>query len=711
MDLGLGDLGGQQLGGGGDLSTDLQTETTIMQSDSLALAVIEKLQLVSQPPFAPKKAKDAPADQHPVDSPQARIQLLGIFKLGLKVKPVRGTRLIQVTYESHDPKQAAQIANALIDSYKSQYLQSHYDATSETSDWLARQLSELKGNVEDSEKKLTDFEKESGILSLQTGSSSEAAGGGEIHSIVIQKLDALNSELTAAEANTIEKEAIYHIAKTGDDNAILALEKNPLAVQSNSMVLMQGGGVAVLQQLQQKEAELKLAIADAASTYGPNNRHLKDMEFQLEALEKQIQTEMKEIVSRADADVQLAKRTEDEIRRRLNQQEGEASKLNEKTVEFAVLSQEATSRKRLYEDLYTKLQEANVSAGIKATNITIVDPARTQSSPIRPRRTFNLELGFVFGLFLGLALAFMVDGIDRTVVNPLEVEEITGVPVIGVIPTFGAGTKAYGGRGIYGVYGSAPRERKRKPVEGESSGPEPIWMLQHPESVAAEAFRSLRTSILLSRPGGGPKIILVTSCVPGEGKSTVTANLAVSFAQHGRKVVIIEADMRRPSMKHVMDVSNEGGLSSVLAGSLTLDQALQRGVQVPTLDVLSAGPRPPMPSELLGSRAFDELLVELRSRYDIVMVDSPPALLLTDAVSIASKTEATVWVARTGSVTRPQLARAAQLIERNSMPIIGFVMNRMDSSVDPYGYGYGYGYGYEYKHYGSYYGEENSNDA
>lgn len=705
MDFGLGDALGQQVPGG-DLQTDLATETTILKGDSLALAVIQKLNLASKPPFASEDAKATETALSPDASPRVRTRLLGIFAAGLKVNSIRGTRLIRVTYESHDPRQAAEIANALIDSYKSQYLQSHYDATSETSVWLTKQLSELKANVEDSEKKLTDFEKESGILSFQAGSSGSGSGpSGEIHSTVIQKLDALNTELTQAEANHIEKEAIYRLARGGNADAIVALGNNPLAVQGNSMVVTQGGGTGTLQMLQQKQNDLKVTLADASTTYGANNRHLKEIETQISELDAQIHKEMQEIVKRAQADLALAQQTEDEIRRRFVQQQEEASKLNEKTVEFAVLSQEAYSRKKLYEDLYTKLQEANVSAGIKATNITVVDPARTPSNAIRPNRIFNLELGLLGGIFVGLAMAFTVDSVDATVVNPLELEEITGMSVIGIIPTFGESGSEYGS---YGVYGPARRRKKRKTGTEETGAETDIWMLDHPESVAAEAFRSLRTSVLLSRPKAGPRVILVTSCLPGEGKSTVTVNLAISFAQHGKKVLIMEADMRRPSMKHVLDVSNDSGLSNVLAGTLALEESTLRGVHVPTLDVLPAGPRPPMPSEMLGSNTFDSLLEQLRSLYDIVLIDSPPALLLTDAVSIATKTDAVIWVARAGVITRPYLARASQLIDRNGMPVIGFVMNRMDKSVDPYGYGYGYGY--KYKYYGSYYGEKKSND-
>jgi succinoglycan biosynthesis transport protein ExoP len=697
LDLGLGDdaLAQQLTSGGEGLQTDLQTETSILEGDSLALAVIQRLGLASQPPFVSKggDARKLRSEQGlPLEeAPKTRTRLLKIFRSNLKVQPIHGTRLIQVTYESHDSKQAAQIANELIESYKSQYLQSHYDATTEASNWLTKQLSDLKKNVEDSEKKLTDFEKETGILSLSmmmpTGPENGSMGSdGQIHSVVIQKLDALNAELTVAEANRIEKEAIYRLAQTGSADVILGLGSDPLASQSNSMVLTQGGGLSNLQQLRQQQSQLKINLSDAATTYGANNRHLKEMETQMRALNEQIQDELQQIIKRADVDFQLAQQTEGEIRRQFGQQQAAASKLNEKTVQFAVLSQEAFSRKKLYEDLYTKLQEANVSAGIKATNITIVDPARSQSVPVRPKPVTNLALGMLLGIFVGLAIAFTADNLDRTVITPAEVEEITGKPVIGVIPTFGAQIR---------TYGVPLLADKRKTATKQVPVSSPIRMLSDPDSGAAEACRALRTSIMLSRAGGVPRVILVTSCIPGEGKTTLTTNLAVAFAQHNKKVIIIEADMRRPRMKHVMDVPSKVGLSSVLAGSLTSDEAILHGMHLPMLDVLPAGPRPPMPSEILGSTAFDELLEQLRSSYDIVLIDSPPALLVTDAVAISAKTDAVIWVAQAGVVTRPQLDRAAELIDRNRMPVIGFVVNRMDSrSAD---------YGYEY--YGRYYGE------
>lgn len=707
LDLGLGDMLSQQLSSGGDsLLTDLQTETAILKDDSLALSVIQQLGLASQPPFAavkPNPQEEAEKGLPLDEAPHTRTRLLTIFHSNLTVNTVRGTRLIEVTYQSHDPKQAAEIANALIDSYKSQYLQSHYAATSETSDWLAKQLTELKNNVQDSEKKLTDFEKESGILSfgmMGSGDSKDSVGEPQIHSVIIQKLDTLNQELTAAEANRIEKEAIYRLAKTGNEDVVLGIGNDALAVQSNSLVLSQGGGLSTLQQLRQQESQLKINIAQAMTVYGADNRHIRELQTQLQAVNAQIAQELQQIVKRAQVDYELAQRDEDEIRHQFDDQQAAATKLNEKAVEFSVLSQEAYSRKRLYEDLYTKLQEANVAAGIKATNITIVDPARPQAIPSRPKKRVDAFLGLLFGAFLGFTIAYIGDSLDRTVSNPFEIEELTGRPVIGVIPKFETGRGSYG----YGLQRAAKKRAAEKAAAAaaeQSPSARLVWSLEHPHSSAAEAFRALRTSIMHSRAGGGPKVILVTSCTPTEGKTTVTSNLGVVYAQYNKKVIIIEADMRRPRMTHVMQVANEVGLSTVLAGSCTPEEAIVHELGVPMLDVLPAGPRPPMPSEMLGSSAFDELIQYLRGHYDIILIDSPPILLVTDAVTISPRADVTIWVARAGQVTRPQLARATHLIERNRMQITGFVVNGISESDSEYGYTY----------YGTYYGEENSNDA
>jgi len=709
VDLGLGEELSSSLGRGNEsLLTDLQTETAILQGDSLALDVIQQLNLAEEPPFAAKIGPESPEYKEqglPLDqAPFRRSRLLSTFRGRLRVVPMRGTRLIQVSFQSHDPKQAARVANQLIESYKSNYRQTHYDAISETSGWLTTQLTGLKSNVEEAEKKLTDFEKANGILSFNMagpsgaglGKESQGAQNAEIHSPIIQKLDQLNQELTTAEANRIGKEAIYRLTQTGNADVVLGLQTDNLAVQSNSMVLTQGGGLSNLQILRSQQSQLRVQLAEESTRLGANNRHLKDLEVQMKSLDDQIAQELQLITKRAFADFQLAKQTEDEIRHEFEQQQSAASKLNDVAIQFAVLSDEAMSHKLLYEDLYTKLQEANISAGIKATNITLVSPARTEAYPIRPIPVQYVAMGGMIGVFFGLAIAYTVHALDRTVSTPEEMEELTGRPVIGIIPDL---TKS--GRS----YGAYLRKTISKIAEPVAPGALQVWMLAHPDSVAAEAFRSLRTSIMLSKAGGGAKTILITSCVPGEGKTTITSNLAAAFAQHSKRVIIVEADMRRPRMTHVMEVPSELGLSNVLTATATTEQAIIRGFQLPTLDILPAGPQPPNPSELLGSKAFLELLDKLRLEYDLVLLDSPPALLVADPVSMASLTDAVVWVSRAGVVTRPYLSRANGLIDRNRMPVIGFVINGVTDSDSGYGYGYGSYYSEKPK------GDKNSHDA
>lgn len=701
--LGL-NLGGStsSLLGGEDLDTQLHTEVEVLESDALAMEVIRKLNLNAQPPFVDSTHPYVPLGSPGMESPSERTHLLKVFHSHLKVDLIAGTTLIRTSFRSHNPKQAADIANAIISSYQHMYLQSRYAAVSQASDWMANQLSDLKANVERSERRLTDFEKASGILTLPTETTlptGETAEGEEIVSPVIQKLEQLNTELTGAEADRIQKEAIYRLAATGNPDVIRGLIASPL-VQGSSL-LEQGGEnqePQVLDGLEAKRSDLEIQMAQAEAVYGPNNRHLKDLQTQLNTVDAQVQDEMKKIVDRADADLKVAQKTEGTIRAQLNAEEGEADKLDDKNVQLSILSQEAFSQKKLYEDLYTQLQEADVSAGMKATNITVVDPAFPTSKPVLPKPVLFIVLGLVAGALLGIAAANLLERIDTSVISLPDLEEIAGAAVIAVIPEFNEPWS----RGIDDgekVIGATQLEPSQSTA----------WILAHPNSAASEAFRSLRTGVLLSRPEGAPKVLLITSSVPAEGKSTVAVNLAIAMAQNGAKVVVVEADMRRPTLKRYFHLRSDTGLSSVLAGAVSLDQAITGGITSANLDVLPAGPVPPLPSELLGSAKFASVLNELRARYDVVLIDSPPALMLTDAISIGSKVDAVLWVVRAGRATRPHLVRAAQQIRRNRLPLVGYVLNGLDRRIDPYGYGYYYGY--KENAYGAYYAKDSANGA
>jgi succinoglycan biosynthesis transport protein ExoP len=703
--LDLGDSGLGSLGlGGNDLDTELKTESEVLKSDSLAMAVVQQLNLGVQPPFVDRQHPPLDLRKVKIVSPSDRARLIKIFSSHLKVEIETGTKLIRVSFRSHDPKQAAAVANALIDSYREMYLQTHYAAVSQASEWMTKQLADLKLNVERSEKELADFEMASGILTVPTETTlpnGESVQGSEIHSPVMQKLDALNLELTAAESDRLQKEAIYRLAATNNPDVVLGLATSQLVEGSSASMGTSTGNSQEfngLQSLEAKRSDLQVQIAQGENIYGPNNRHFKDLQTQLSVVNAQVQKEMKKIVDRAGADLKVAQQTEDAIRARFDAEQTEASKLNGKNVQLSILSQEAFSRKTLYEDLYTKLQEANVSAGMKATNFTVVDPAFQPFRPVLPKKAEFIGFGILIGAFLGISGAYLLDTIDTTIVSLPEIEEITGSAVIAVIPDFSIQSSSM-------KLGSEKGAQANELTDGGSTA----WIVAHPTSAASEAFRSLRTGIFLSRPGGTLKTLLITSSVPAEGKSTVAFNLAVAIAQNGRKVLIVEADMRRPTMKRYMSLKNDIGLSSVLADVAPLDEAIVRGIGNANLDLLPAGPKPPLPSELLSSMKFDSVLEELRSRYDVVVIDSPPALILTDAMAIAAKVDAMVWIVRAGAATRPHLLRAAQQIRRSRLPLIGFVLNGLDRRIDPYGYSYSY-YGYNSKRYGAYYGEDSTSD-
>jgi succinoglycan biosynthesis transport protein ExoP len=696
------DLGGSAMSsllGGEDLQTQLNTEVKVFASDALAMDVIRKLNLNAQPPFLDSKHPYVQLGSPGTESPSERTRLLKVFNSHLKVDLIGGTTLIEVGFRSHNPKQAAEVANAVIGSYQKMYLQSHFAAVSQASNWMASQLSDLKANVERSERRLTDFEKASGLLTLPAETAlptGGAAEGEQIVSPVIQKLEQLNAELTAAEADRIQKEAIFRLAAAGNPDVIRGLIASPLA-QGSSLVEQGGRGQEsdVLEGLQEKHSDLQVQMAQAEAIYGPNNRHLKDLQTQLNTVDAQMQDEMKKIVDRAGADLKVAQETESTIRAQLNAENAKADKLNDKSVQLSILSQEASSEKKLYEDLYTQLQEADVAAGMKATNITVVDPAFPTSRPVLPRPMLFIVLGVIAGAVLGIAAANMLERIDTSVISLPDVEELAGSAVIAVIPEFKQ---------------PLPREMGDDEKVSRATELEPsqstAWILMHPSSAASEAFRSLRTGVLLSRPGGPPKVLLITSSVPAEGKSTVAVNLAIAMAQNGAKVIVVEADMRRPTLMRHFRLKGDSGLSSVLADAVSLDDAIIGGITSANLDVLPAGPVPPLPSELLGSAKFDSVLNELRARYDVVLIDSPPALMLTDAISIGSKADAVLWIVRAGRATRAHLARAAQQIHRNRLPLIGYVLNGLDRRIDPYGYGYYYGY--NDKAYGVYHAKDST---
>jgi capsular exopolysaccharide synthesis family protein len=711
------------MGGEDALKTDLSTHSTVLESDTTTLRVIHRLDLDKVYAYKPglfgwdrqiKSELGLPLEK----ATATRERLLSLVQRRLKVEPGQDTRLITVRYTDRDPQRTADVANAFVEEYIHEYLESHFNATARASNWLSGQLDNLKSRVADSQQKLSDYESKTGlsVLMLGMGESpgSTAMGGGAGvlssggggHIPAVDKLAVLNGELTAAEADRITKEAIYQLTQTQSPEVVSGLGSSPLAsAAASGAVVNEGQGFAVLQGLRAQEASIRVQYGDLASKYGANNPHLAELQGQIDAIDKAIAEELKRINQRARNDVELARRTEDGLRKAYNDQQSQVNKLNDDAIQLEVLAGEALSNRELYDQLFTRLQEAQIQAGVSATNLDLVDEARPTSVPTNPNWRLYPPLGLGAGLLLGVGFAFMRENLDDSLVTTEQVQLIGLLPVLADIPLI----RAEVSRGRAGD-GPAPGTIPGTPADlipgthsdtiPEIDPLEQSLLLTRPNAPAAEAYRALRTAIQLSAAENPLRVLLVTSPLGGDGKTTISYNLAVAFAQHGRKVLLLDSDMRKPSAHALFRASKADGLSEVLTGGIPLSRAIRSHDYLKSLYLLPSGATPPNPAELIDSRRFDALLEEARSQFDLVLIDSRPVLMATDPVILSTKTDGTLVVLRSRKTTRPVLKRAVEVLSPSPGRKLGFVINGMDTKSVEYYYSYGY-YGDN-----KYYGEE-----
>lgn len=681
MSLGLDDLSGigSKLGTGSDLLTDLLTHEADIENDTTAIDVIEKLNLLNQKPYLIEPGKNAVLDRErglPLErATNTRYRAIHIFQAGLHVTLVKNTRLIGISYTDTDPGRAAAIANTIVEVYLDNHTEARYAASTKTSSWLAGQLDELKKKVEDSEKKVSEFQQQSGLIGVYIAPAGKADSGGgssfpQVNSVQDQRLIALNTELTNAEVNRIAKEAIYRFAQTEDPEVLVGVGQSSLAAGSGSQAIG-SQDLALLESLRQQQSALKLQYSAAITRYGRNNPSLIEIKNQLASVNVQIKTELERIKQRAKSDYDVASIAEAGIQKRVQEQEAVVGKLDKSVAGLAVLEQEEASNRFLYQDLYTRLEEANLTAGLGAGNITIADPARASSIPSSPVKRKVLGLGFALGLFLGALIAVVLDQLQNILYTPEEFAAVTDLPMLGLIPLFSAAQKGmrYGGDA------------------GASINPDATaWLSKDPTSPISEAYRQLRTSILMSRADRPPKTLLFTSVLSKDGKSTTCFNLAAAFAYQGSRVLMIDADLRRPTLHMLAGSANEIGLSSVLTGAVSANDAIQPHQAIENLSILSSGPIPPMPAELLSSRRFVQVLEEMKQQFDYILIDAPPVLLVTDPVLLAPSVEGVVLVARAGVTTKPAFRNVLTILAKPHVAILGYVLNGVSLTQTYYSY-------------------------
>jgi len=659
-----------------DPSTDMDTEVAILQSDLLALQVITTLNLDKMPEFGGKPGKNMTdtLGPDPLQTDSARISaLLGAFRGGLRVSLKPNTRVVEIHYVSPNPQLASLIVNTLVKTYIEQNFKTKFESTMQASEWLSKQLVDLQIKVETSQEKLVNFQKEHEIL-----------GTDEKQNIITEKLAELNRELTTAESIRMEKESLYRLVQSGDTDAAASMA----GVLESAGASNSGGTASLLGALHSKESELKVQIAELSTQFGASYPKVAQLNNQLKEVQAQVQSELKKIIERVRGQYLAAQQQESMLGDQFEKQKQQANKLNENAIQYSLLKRDVDVNRQLYEGLLEKLKEAGVTAGLKSTNVRLVNIARTPTSPTEPNIPRNLAFALVLGLTAGVGLAFLLENMDNTVRTTEQAQVISGVPALGMIPM---GTKTgldAGGKKLLTVSSS------KEAVE--------LVTQARPQSQMAESYRALRTSLLLSNLGTPPKTIMITSARPQEGKTTTSINTSIVLAQKGVRVLLIDADLRRPSVHKTLGMGPRSGLSNVLTGSAVLEQTIARSPILTNLFVLPAGTPPPNPAELLASSNMRDLLLELRDKYDHIVIYTPPTLSVTDAVVLSQRMDAIILVIRSNQTTKQALRRARDILAQVNARITGVLLNAVDlTSPDYYYY-----YEYQGKYHDSYYRED-----
>jgi capsular exopolysaccharide synthesis family protein len=637
-----------------DYEVTLETQAAIIRSDALAMKVIEAMQLDRDPRFAGATRPQA-GDSIRVSSmqpdPARTAGLLGAFRGGLGVQIMRNTRLVQISYTHPDPRLATEIANALVKTFIEENFKTKFESVTQTSEWLSTELADLQLKVQTSEEKLVRYQKDHSILGVD-----------EKQNIVTAKLNELNNVLTAAQTDRIQKESNYRLAVTGD----------PAALPKTS------GTSSMLERLREKEVDLNTQYAQATTQFGSGYPKVVELNNQLKQVRMEIVAEETRVQHGVRDDYLAALQRENLLTTAFNQQKQEANQLNESAIEYSVLKRDAESNRQLYQDLLQRLKEAGVSAGLRSSNIRVVDIARTPTQPITPNVPRNLQVGLLLGLACGIGLAFVLESLDTSIRSMEELSAISTLPALGTIPL------------QLSSNGYLRKRLKTMSAETETSESPALVTHTRPKSEAAEAYRALRTSILLSSFGAPPKVILVTSALPQEGKTTISANSALVLAQRGSRVLLIDADLRRPGIDKLFGFRSRGGLSTLISGVDKIEDVVVPFTQVPNLWILPAGPIPPQPVELLGSTVMKDHITRWRDEFDHIIIDTPPCLSVTDAVVLSPEADRVILVARAGKTTKPALRRACELLLHVNARVMGIVLNALDLRSSG-GYYYTYG--------------------
>lgn len=656
-----------------------QTHYKLLQSRALAGDTINRMRLYLNVEFLRSVGRTPGGSPEALkNDPALRNRLVSAFLQRLAIRPVNKTRLIQASFSDRDPRLAAEALNALFDSYVEMNLQRKYQATEQATDFLSNQITSVQAEIEANEKKLQAYGQEKNIIALSRSENT-----------VIDKLAELNKALTDAQIDRVNKETYYNEIKLATPDFIPDALSNPL-----------------IQKLREEYTRLNRDYVTRSEKYLPDYPEIQSLKVQLDAAKKAIEDETQALIKRANSDYQAALTKEQALTAVFEAQKREAFQLNSNAIQYNSLQIQIQNEKNLLESLMKRKSETDVSArlkGLRTSNIWVVDKAEVPTVPSRPNRRKNMILGLIVGLLAGLGLAMVRESLDITVKTPDDVKKFSGMTMLGMVP-------AYSPNGRKAEYTGPPEQGHPEPEEeapkglskalkklrpGGAKPPEPgeaeiesMDLIVHfsPKSPFSEHYRSIRTTLLFTATEDRLGALGVMSPLPREGKTATTCNLAIALAQCGKRVVIVDADLRKPRLHKVFRIKNLNGLTKYLMFDLTLED-LVRSTPIPKLFLINAGPVPPNPVELLGSERMGELVVRLKKSYDFILVDTPPLLAVSDAVVLGPQLDASILVVRGGETPRAALKLAREKLEAYKIRSLGVIINNVGIRDIDYNYG------------------------
>ncbi|HKV38883.1 MAG TPA: polysaccharide biosynthesis tyrosine autokinase, partial [Blastocatellia bacterium] len=625
-------------------------------------------------PHASDAAPDVPTEPG-VRSPEESARLapyVSILSAHLSAEPIEDTRMLVVSFSHSDPDLAASIVNTTAQLFIDRTFQNSTESFTKTSKWLDMMTRDLESKVKKAEEDVAQY----------TGQHNIFAPDGK-QTLISDKLSRLFDQATRAESDRILKQSLYEEVKAGH------LDQLPEAFADPKTMALRA-----------KEGDLSVQLAQLNVKYGPDNPKIDEIKQQLAVIDQQITAGRGDLEARLKADYERAVRDEQTLNAALDRAKAESVQQNQAEIQFNILKQNVETQKQIYTDFLQKQSQAKVQAAEQHNNMRVIEPANAPVVPVGPDRLRSVMMGLVLSLFAGFGIAFGLEYVDNTIKTVDDVNRYAQLPALGVIPA---------------ITSRLPRRLLKGKSKDKQTLPSTGWTNLTPEtpdrpvqlvaldsrSTAAEAYRGLRTSVLLSAAGGPPKTVMFTSGQPGEGKTTTSVNTAISLAQLGARVLLIDCDLRKPNTHKVFGVKHTRGLSTYLSGDHVQIEEVTTQLPIPNLSLISSGPIPPNPAELISSEKMRNLLGMLAQRYDHILIDSPPLMHVTDPVILSTMVDGVILVIHGGKSTRDVVRRARQELASVGAKVFGVVLNNLDLKRE----------GYDDYYYYNYYSEGYGTDA